>query len=72
MYYRILFVIAVFFGAVFKNNLVWGVADMLNGLMAVPNLISIIGLSGVVVFESKRIIDKIKQEKKEKNISVSS
>lgn len=72
MYYRILFVIAVFFGAVFKNNLVWGVADMLNGLMAVPNLIGLIGLSGVVVFESKRIIDKIKQEKKEKNISVSS
>ena len=72
MYYRILFVIAVFFGAVFKNNLVWGVADMLNGLMAIPNLIGLIGLSGVVVFESKRIIDKIKQEKKEKNISVSS
>lgn len=72
MYYRILFVIAVFFGAVFKNNLVWGVADMLNGLMAIPNLIGLIGLSGVVVFESKRINDKIKEEKKEKNISVSS
>ncbi|CAM5262500.1 transporter [Bacillus safensis FO-36b] [Bacillus safensis subsp. safensis] len=72
MYYRVVFVIAVFFGAVFKNDFVWGVADMLNGLMAVPNLIGLIGLSGVVVFESKRIIDKIKQEKKEKNISVSS
>ncbi|EKF35809.1 alanine/glycine:cation symporter family protein [Bacillus xiamenensis] len=72
MYYRILFVIAVFFGAVFKNDFVWGLADMLNGLMAIPNLIGLIGLSGVVVFESKRIIDKIKQEKKEKNISVSS
>lgn len=66
MYYRIVFVIAVFFGAVFKNDFVWGVADMLNGLMAIPNLIGLIGLSGVVVFESKRIIDKIKEEKKEK------
>ncbi|WP_034620195.1 alanine:cation symporter family protein, partial [Bacillus pumilus] len=63
---------AVFFGAIFKNDFVWGVADMLNGLMAIPNLIGLIGLSGVVVFESKRIIDKMKQEKKEKNISVSS
>ncbi|UYO36245.1 sodium:alanine symporter family protein [Bacillus zhangzhouensis] len=72
MYYRVVFVMAVFFGAVFKNDFVWNVADMLNGLMAVPNLIGLIGLSGVVVFESKRIIDKIKQEKKEKNISVSS
>ncbi|BBP87856.1 hypothetical protein BsIDN1_14740 [Bacillus safensis] len=44
---------------------------MLNGLMAVPNLIGLIGLSGVVVFESKRIIDKIKQEKKgEKHLGV--
>lgn len=72
MYYRSVFVIAVFFGAVFKNHLVWGVADMLNGLMAIPNLIGLICLSGVVVFESKRIIDKLKQEKKKKNISVSS
>ncbi|MCI2455428.1 alanine:cation symporter family protein, partial [Listeria monocytogenes] len=28
MYYRVVFVIAVFFGAVFKNDFVWGVADM--------------------------------------------
>ncbi|MGE6631723.1 alanine/glycine:cation symporter family protein [Bacillus sp. NPDC077027] len=72
VYYRLVFVAAVFFGAIFKNDFVWGVADMLNGLMAIPNLIGLIGLSGVVVFESKRIIEKIKQEKKEKNISVSS
>ncbi|MFP3813897.1 alanine:cation symporter family protein, partial [Bacillus sp. SIMBA_005] len=50
LYYRIVFVMAVFFGAVFQNDFVRGVADLLNGLMAIPNLIGLIGLSGVVVW----------------------
>ena len=35
-------------------DLVWNIADTLNGLMAIPNLIAVIALSGVVVKETKR------------------
>jgi AGCS family alanine or glycine:cation symporter len=50
--YRILFCIVVFFGAIAKLDLVWTIADVMNGLMALPNLIGLIGLAGVVVAET--------------------
>ena len=51
--YRLLFVIAVFLGAIAKLDLVWTFADIMNGLMAVPNLIGLLGLSGIVAAETK-------------------
>lgn len=54
--YRILFVIAVVIGSTMKLSLVWNIADIMNGLMAVPNLIGLLGLSGVVVAETKRFL----------------
>lgn len=51
--YRILWVIAVPIGATLKLGLVWDLADTLNGLMAIPNLIGLLLLSGVVVSETK-------------------
>ena len=47
--YRIIYVIVVFVGAVVDIDLVWTIAEMSNTLMALPNLIAIIGLSGLVV-----------------------
>ena len=47
--YRIVYVIFVFVGAVAEINTVWLVADCFNALMALPNLIALIGLSGLVV-----------------------
>lgn len=47
--YRIVYVVFVFVGAVAEINTVWLIADCFNALMAVPNLIALIGLSGVVV-----------------------
>lgn len=53
--YRILFCLMVFVGAVItKVDLVWTFADIMNGLMAVPNLIGLLALSGVVVYETKK------------------
>ena len=37
-------------------SLVWDLADLFNGLMAVPNLISLIALSGVIVSETKEYL----------------
>lgn len=51
--YRILFIIAVFVGAIVKLDLVWTFADIMNGLMALPNLIGLLGLGGIVAAETK-------------------
>ncbi len=52
--YRVLWVIAVFVGAVIpKSSIVWNFADCANALMALPNLICMIGLSGVLVAETR-------------------
>jgi len=56
--YRFLFVIMVFVGAVMKLDLVWTFADIMNGLMALPNLIALLGLSGIVAAETKNYFNK--------------
>ncbi|MBP1683636.1 MAG: amino acid carrier protein, partial [Ignavibacteriaceae bacterium] len=56
--YRLLFVIAVYIGAVVKLDLVWTIADIMNGLMALPNLIALLGLSGIVAAETKNYFSK--------------
>lgn len=50
--YRLLWVVAVFVGASAGLKTVWTLADILNGLMAVPNLIALLALSGVLVAET--------------------
>ncbi|MEG0875649.1 MAG: sodium:alanine symporter family protein [Oscillospiraceae bacterium] len=52
--YRILFVLFVVVGATIKLSLAWAIADTLNGLMAIPNLVALLGLSGVVVAETRK------------------
>ena len=50
--YRIVYVAFVFVGAAGGSgslDLIWGISDTMNGLMAIPNLVGIIGLSGIVV-----------------------
>jgi AGCS family alanine or glycine:cation symporter len=54
--YRYLWVIAVFCGAMLKLQMVWDFADIMNGLMAIPNLIGLIGLSGIIVAETQRYL----------------
>ena len=47
--YRAIFVLLAFVGAVSSLTLVWSIADTLNGLMAIPNLIGLLGLNGVII-----------------------
>ncbi len=54
--YRVLWVIAVMVGSVQPLSLVWTFSDIANGLMAVPNLIALLGLSGVVVKETQEYL----------------
>ena len=47
--FQVAFVIVLVFGAALKLELAWNIADTLNGFMAIPNLIALLGLSGVVI-----------------------
>ncbi|HKI84257.1 MAG TPA: sodium:alanine symporter family protein [Candidatus Krumholzibacteria bacterium] len=51
--YRVLFVAAVLFGAIRSLSFVWTVSDVMNGLMALPNLIGLLLLSGVIVDQTR-------------------
>jgi len=53
MPYRVAWVIAVFVGSVISLPLVWDLADAMNAMMAIPNLIALILLSGVIVAETR-------------------
>lgn len=54
--YRGIFTALIFIGAVSKLELVWTFADIMNGLMAFPNLVGLIGLSNIVVLETKKFL----------------
>ncbi|API91616.1 MULTISPECIES: alanine/glycine:cation symporter family protein [Virgibacillus] len=60
--YRTVFVLFIFVGATASLDVVWTLADVLNGLMAAPNLIGLLGLSGVIIYETKRFQKKAKEE----------
>lgn len=68
--YRIVFVLFIFVGATISLDTIWTLADVLNGLMAIPNLIGLLGLSGVIIAESKRFDKKRKEEKEEEQAKV--
>ncbi len=52
-YYTLLFLSVIVFGAISELHLVWDISDTLNGLMAIPNLIGLLGLSEVVIRTTK-------------------
>ncbi|MCD8068587.1 MAG: alanine:cation symporter family protein, partial [Lachnospiraceae bacterium] len=63
MVYKVIFVVAIFGGAVMGDNLAWDIADTLNGLMALPNLIGVLVLSPIVAKITKNYVArKIKGE----------
>ncbi|MED4729052.1 sodium:alanine symporter family protein [Aneurinibacillus migulanus] len=59
--YRIVYTGSVFLGAVANLGLVWSIADIFNGLMALPNLIGLLALSGVVVAETRHYRKHVKR-----------
>lgn len=54
--YRLLFVAAVFLGSILSLSVVWNLADIANALMAIPNLVAILLLSGVIVRETRKYL----------------
>ncbi|GAA4704848.1 sodium:alanine symporter family protein [Brevibacillus fulvus] len=62
MIYKVIWVIMVVVGATMKLDIAWALSDIFNGLMAIPNLIGLIGLSGVVAAETNRFLQENKLE----------
>ena len=56
MPFRIAWTIMVFVGSVVSLDLIWSIADILNMFMAFPNLVALIGLSGVIASETKKYL----------------
>ena len=54
--YRLLYIVCVFIGSVISLELVWNIADCMNALMAIPNLLSLLFLSGVIVHETRKYL----------------
>ena len=61
MVYKILFILFCVVGATGSGTLMWDIADTLNGMMAIPNLIALLALSGVVSKITKDYFGKIKK-----------
>jgi AGCS family alanine or glycine:cation symporter len=60
MGFRWLYILAILIGPFMTVSAVWTIADIFNGLMAFPNLIALVALSGVVVAETKKYLSKQK------------
>ena len=58
--YRCIYVLCVFVGAVGSLDLIWSISETMNGLMAIPNLIGVIGLSKVVKTATKDHFERLK------------
>ncbi len=63
MPYRIIFIMLIASGPFMKLEEIWVLADIVNGLMAIPNLIALLALSGVVVAETKAYRKHLQEEK---------
>ena len=61
--FQVAFVIVLVFGAALELEIAWDIADTLNGFMAIPNLIALLGLSGVVIKLTKEHFSKDKLAK---------
>ena len=58
--YKWLYILAVFIGPYMTVSAVWTIADIFNGLMAIPNIIALVALSGVIAKETKEYFEKNK------------
>jgi len=63
--YRAIYVLMVFVGSVGSLDLIWSISETMNGLMAIPNLVGIISLSGVVVKLTKDYFEEKKNSLKQ-------
>ena len=55
-FYRILYIVALFFGSIISLDVIWNIADTMNALMTIPNLVALLLLSGVAARETDKYL----------------
>ena len=55
-FYRILYIVALFFGSIINLDIIWNIADCMNALMTIPNLVALLLLSDVAAQETKKYL----------------
>lgn len=70
--YRVIYILTVFIGSVVNLGVVWDIADIMNALMALPNLIALLLLSGVLIRETKKYLweDRLDEESGEEILEI--
>lgn len=65
--YRLQYIVAVYVGSIASLNIVWNIADCMNALMAIPNLLSLLFLNGILVHETRKYLwrDRLDKEMEE-------
>ena len=73
-FYRILYIVVLFFGSIITLDIIWNIADCMNALMTIPNLICLLLLSKVVARETKKYLwgNRLDEVMEEHDISVKS
>lgn len=61
-YYRLLYTLVIIPGAILELDLVWGIADIANAFMAIPNLIALLALSGLLARETRTYLRSVRKE----------
>ena len=70
LFYKILWIIGVFTGSLVELSLVWNLCDLMNGLMAIPNICALILLNGIIAAETKKYAGKHINDQDETEIPV--
>ena len=67
--YRWIYILAVLIGPFMTLSQVWTIADIFNGLMAAPNLIALVVLSGVIAMETKDFFRRLESGEYQENLT---
>ena len=60
--YQVLYVVVAFLGAIGVGEVVWTVSDITNALMAIPNIVALLALSGVIARTTREYFDRQKKK----------
>jgi AGCS family alanine or glycine:cation symporter len=63
--YRVVWVVAAFVGSITSLDVVWAIADVFNGAMAIPNLIALVGLAAIVSSETREYVTTLEPRSRE-------
>lgn len=69
MPYKLIYIVLVAIGGFLNLSLIWTLADIVNGLMAIPNLIGLLGLSPIIINETKLFFENLSKSEEEKEIA---